>query len=137
MIRIQDFQLPDGTWDIRGYYQARLDAGEICKQCRAHISEPTGAPATCHECEALAKEFAKPVPHWTLLRCPACSHAWDPDRRKLVGRLLRNGCSLWGDHVNVKCPQCKHTFAVEVRAEVSFISPACFVDSPVLEALEV
>jgi hypothetical protein len=120
LVDIEKFKLSDGkTIDYSAYRKAKVANGENCCVCGEHAGfEGLGIPRLCYFCEAL--KAGKTREHAHCVRCPKCGHIW-PVVGDLMGEARSIVCS--GDLLQVTCPECEATFAVELNFEVTFTNP--------------
>lgn len=90
----------------------RCRRGEVCQVCHSReITPPAGTPATCWECECLQRSKREEA-HGSLIRCPDCGHV------QPIEDHLQEGEN------QVECNACEAAYTVDVRVELSYVSPA-------------
>ena len=121
MIKMRDYEGPNGRVDWESYRKAQKNAGELCSCCGSYILElgrpsPSG-PRECGDCQDMTSDPDE-VHHADLLRCPACGSRFRVDSE--MGLYEAGFCDEPG---SVYCPDCEHDFEVKVRVTFEYTSP--------------
>ena len=105
-----------GQIDFDSYHRAKKANGEDCMTCGQMVSiwGGDGHPKECHQCKSSTKD--EEFRHDNRVRCPKCSHAYDPYEAEQYELLKEDGDEVY-------CPECDHLFYVSTTISYSFTSP--------------
>lgn len=116
MLNYKDFKNEDGSIDWASCRRSRVNCGEVCFRCEAHIHFGSGGgKQLCYECKELDDENGE-VTHGSRVRCPHCSYVMDVAESELF-ELYEDG-----DH-DINCDDCGKEFTVVTSVSHSFESP--------------
>lgn len=119
MIKISDYNTPDGKTDWTAYDNARKDSGEACYKCGSYILFGKGYRSMCDPCSKLRSYSNRDEVYQNTkgIRCPKCRHVMD-DPYDIGADIYQEGTH------DITCNSCDHEFEIETHVEYSWTSPA-------------
>lgn len=115
-INVEDYNINFKT-NWKAYFEAKVNNGEECYECKTHLSQPKGCRSLCYECSELANEDDYISQNTQGIRCPSCRHILRPDDNP------DEPFHEEGGH-NTICPSCNEEFEFETHVEYSWSCPA-------------